>query len=251
MESMLMDAKIALITGGSSGIGKATAITLARAGCRIGLVARREDKLREVVDDIVREGGEAGLYVADVGKEEDATGAVAWAEATFGAVDILVNNAGIIRPGPIASSDAQGWRDTFDINVLAPMYLARAALPGMQERRRGHIVNISSNAAKRPGAAGNAAYSASKYGVTALSAALRKEVAAYGIRVTVIEPGTTATGVADSIPDEATRARMDTHMHKAGNMQAEDIANAILYAVSQPERVNVEELWLTPTAYAD
>ncbi len=239
--------KVVLVTGASSGIGKATAITFAQAGSKIALIARREDKLRSVANTIQARGGQADFYVANVGRESEALAAAAWAEKTFGKVDILINNAGIIRPGQVASADTQSWRDTFDINLLAPMYMTQALLAGMQQKQAGHIINISSNAAKQPGAAGNSAYSASKYGITALSVALRKEVAEYGIRVTIVEPGTTETDIADTIADEAARAKMDSHMHREGVMQVEDIANAILYAASQPQRVNVDELWLTPT----
>ncbi len=247
MDTTSLTGGVALITGASAGIGKATAVAFARLGIKVALVARRAEPLRALVADIAGAGGEAASFVADVGQEDQAVAAAKWAEDTFGAVDILVNNAGIIRPGPLVGSDSQGIRDTININLLAPMYLSKAVLPGMQGRGRGHIVNISSNAAKLPGSPGNASYSASKYGITALSAALRKEVAEHGIRVTVIEPGTTETDIADTIPDEKVRAGMQAYMHRDGVMQVEDIANAIVYAVSQPLRVNVNEMWLTPT----
>ena len=239
--------KVALITGASSGIGAATALMLAENGVKVALVARREEKLKALKKEIDHTGGTADFYVADVADEEQAKAAVAWALETFGAVDILVNNAGIVRPGMVASQDSQEWRDTFNLNVLAVMYMCQAVLPGMKQRQSGHIVNISSNAAKIPGGPSQSSYAASKYAITALSSSLRKETAADGLRVTIIEPGTTETDVADSIPDEKFRAAMQQHMHKAINMKPEDMAAAILYAVSQPERVNVSEIWLTPT----
>lgn len=247
MENVSLKDKVALVSGASSGIGRATALLYAKAGVRMALVARRAEQLQETVRDIRESGGEADFFVADVGREDQAMAAAAWARETFGAVDILVNNAGIIRPGAIASSNPQGWRDTFDVNLLAPMYLSQAVLPDMQERGRGHIVMISSNAARISPAPGNAAYSASKYAINALSGALRKEVAGFDIRVTVIDPGTTETDIADSIPDENLRTWMDEHISRPGVMKAEDIAAAILYATSQPERVNIDEIWLTPT----
>jgi NADP-dependent 3-hydroxy acid dehydrogenase YdfG len=247
MESVHVTGDVALVTGASAGIGKATALALAGAGARVALVARRAEQLQEVVDEIRRSGGESSYYVADVALEDQAAAAVARVEETFGAVDILVNNAGIIRPGSIASGNPRDWRDTFDINLLAPMYVSRGVLPGMQSRGKGHIVTVSSNAAKLPGSASNAAYSASKYALTALVNALRNEVASYGIRVTVVEPGATESDIASTIPDEATRAQMDAYVHREGVMKPEDVAAAILYAVTQPQRVNVNEIWLTPT----
>ena len=239
--------KIALVTGASSGIGRATALKFADAGIKVALVARRKELLESLKLEIAELGGTAEIMVADVGEERQAAGACEWALGTFGCVDILVNNAGIVRPGLISEQDPQEWRDTFNINLLAPMYMTQGLLASMKQHGSGHIVNISSNAAKIPGGATQSSYSASKYAMTAFSSSLRKETAEHGIRVTIIEPGATTTDVADSIPDEKTRQMMDTHMRNEVNMQAEDIAAAIYYAISQPARVNVSEIWLTPS----
>lgn len=239
--------KVALITGASSGIGEATALLFAERGIKVALVARREEKLIALAEKITRAGGKAAVYSANVGNEEEARSAAQWATDTFGSVDILINNAGIIRPGTIEQQDSQEWRDTFDINLLAPMYMSKALIPGMKKNQSGHIVNISSNAAKIPGGQSQSSYAASKYAITAFSSSLRKEVADDGIRVTVIEPGTTETDVADSIPDSMTREAMHNHIHKDTVMKASDIAEAIYYAVSQPARVNISEIWITPT----
>jgi len=247
MNTEELSAKVALITGASSGIGKATALLFAERGIKVALVARRQKKLEALKKQIDRIGGTAEFLVADVADESGAVAAAEWAQRTFDSVDILVNNAGIVRPGTVESQDSQEWRDTFNINLLAPMYMSKALLPGMKSRGSGHIVNISSNAAKIPGGAGQSSYAVSKYGITAFSSSLRKEVADYGIRVTIVEPGTTETDVAESIPTEEARNAMYAHVHKETVMKAEDIAGAIYYAVSQPERVNVSEIWLTPT----
>ena len=243
-----LQGKVALITGASSGIGRATALRFAEEGIKVALVARRENKLQALLKEIDHIGGQGDLFVADVGDEAQAIAACEWAESRFSAVDILVNNAGIIRPGTLAEQDSSEWRDTFNINLLAPMYMCQGVLPGMKQRRAGHIVNISSNAAKIPGGVGQSSYAASKYAITALSSSLRKELASDGIRVTIIEPGTTETDIAESIADEKTRNTMDAWVKQDIAMRAEDMANAILYAVSQPQRVNVSEIWLTPTA---
>lgn len=239
--------RVALITGASSGIGKATALKFADEGIRVALIARRKDKLEELKSEIENNNGVADYFVADVGCEDESRRITAWAIDTFGQVDILVNNAGILRPGKIESQSCQEWRDTLDINLLAPMYLSQAVIPSMKLRESGHIVNVSSTAAKVALDANLSSYTASKYGITAFSGALRKEVANYGIRVTIIEPGTTETEVAKSIPDEQAREFIDSCVHQEIAMKAEDIAEAIFYAVNQPERVNVNELWLTPT----
>jgi len=242
----LVKGKVALITGASSGLGKATALMFSEAGIKVALVARRAELLGALKKEINHIGGTAEFFAADVADEDQAKAAANWALETFGAVDILVNNAGIIRPGKIESQKSQEWRDTFNINVLAVMYMSQALLPTMKNRGSGHIVNVSSNAAKIPGGASQASYAASKYAITALSSSMRRETAADGIRVTIIEPGTTETEVAESIPDEQLRGVLEVHMQNEINMQPEDIAGAILYAVSQPQRVNVSEMWLTP-----
>ena len=247
MSEMTTNNKVALITGASSGIGEATAMLLAARGLQVALIARREKKLQTLADKIQEEGGNAAWFVADVSRENEAHAAAQWAIETFGAVDVLINNAGIIRPGMVASQNSQEWRDTLDVNVLAPMYMAQAVLPAMKIRQSGHIVNISSNTVKIAGGLNQSSYAASKYAVTAFSSSLRKEVAEDGIRVTIIEPGTTETDVADSIPDEKARAMMYAHVHKDSVMKASDIAEAIYFALSQPERVNVSEIWITPT----
>lgn len=247
MATDLVRGKVALITGASSGLGRATALMFAEAGIKVALVARRQQLLDGLKKEIDHIGGTAEFFAADVANEDEAKASAEWALNTFGAVDILVNNAGIVRPGTVETQDSQQWRDTFNINVLAVMYMTQALLPSMKNRGSGHIVNVSSNAAKIPGGASQSSYAASKYAITALSSSLRKETAADGIRVTIIEPGTTETGVAESIPDEKLRGAMEVHMHNEINMQPEDIAGAILYAVSQPARVNVSEMWLTPS----
>ena len=242
-----LQGRIAIVTGASSGIGAATARALAAHGANIALVARREDRLVALAEEIRGLGAESLVAAADVARESSAFGVVDRVLAAFGLVDVLVNSAGIIRPGTIAAAEPAHWRDTLDINLLAPMYLSQAVLRSMLPRESGHIVNVSSNAARRPGSPGNNAYSASKYGMTGFSDALRLEVGPMGIRVTLVEPGATATDVHESIPDEAARRFMQEHLHRPTVLQAEDVAAAICFAVCQPPRVNVDNIWLTPT----
>ncbi len=247
MNSNELKGKVAVVTGASTGIGAATASMLALSGVKVALVARRRKLLQALSDDIVAEGGEAAVFVADVADEAAAKETIDAVINCYGQVDILVNNAGIIRPGGIVEGDPQCWRDTFDINVLAPMYWSRAVLAGMKLRGSGHIVTVSSNAAKGRGAPTNNAYATSKYALTAFCGGLRQEVGPLGIRVTVVEPGATETDIADTIAAPEAREAMHAHLHNENVMQVDDIAAAICYALGQPPRVNVDEIWLTPT----
>jgi NADP-dependent 3-hydroxy acid dehydrogenase YdfG len=242
-----LENRIALLTGASSGIGAATAELLAREGVVVAAVARRADRLAALVKRIEAAGGRAAAFAADVSEQSGADAVAQQVLTRYGRIDILVNSAGIMRPGDTESSDPAHWREQFDINVLSAMYLSRAVLPGMRQRRDGHIVIVSSTAGRLVGA-GNVGYTASKHAVNAFADGMRQEVAPLGIRVTIIEPGATTTEVALSIPDPEARARLNLHVTKEGSMRAEDVGAAIVYAVKQPPYVNVREIWLAPTA---
>lgn len=242
-----MKDKVALLTGASSGIGAATAELLAREGVVIAAVARRPDRLAALVTNIEAAGGRGAAFAADVGTQDGADTVALQVLAHYGRIDILVNSAGILRPGAAEASDPAQWREMFDINVLSAMYLSRAVLPGMRARRDGHIVIVSSTAARLV-SAGHVGYTASKHAVSAFAEGMRQEVAPLGIRVTIIEPGSTSTEVALSIPDPETRAYIAHHVSKAGSLRAEDVGGAIVYALKQPPNVNVRALWIAPTA---
>ena len=242
-----MKDKIALVTGASSGIGAATAQLLAREGVVVAAVARRADRLNDLVKGIEAAGGRGAAFAADITTESEADSVARQILARFGRIDILVNSAGIIRPGGAEASDPAHWREMIDINLLATMYLSRSVLPGMRERGDGHIVVVSSTAGRNVGA-GNVGYFASKHAVNAFAEGMRQEVAGFGIRVTIVEPGATTTEVADSIPDPATRTLMVTHVSKEGSMRSEDVGGAIVYALKQPPNVNIREIWIAPTA---
>jgi NADP-dependent 3-hydroxy acid dehydrogenase YdfG len=239
--------RVALVTGASSGIGAATVELLAREGAHVAAVARRADRLEELVRRIEATGGRAAAFAADVAREPEAKKVVASVLAHYGRIDILVNGAGIVRPGSVETADPAHWRETIDINLLAAMYLSQGVLPGMRARSDGHIVIVSSTAGRLVGPL-HSAYAASKHAVNAFADALRQEVAALGIRVTIVEPGATNTEVAQSIPDAAARAVMAQHTSKQGNMRSEDVANAIVYALQQPPNVNIREIWIAPTS---
>lgn len=238
--------KVAFVTGASSGIGAATAVALAAEGARVGAVARRADRLKQVVQRITEAGGAAMALVADVTQADQLRQAIDQVHRTFGRLDILVNNAGVMLLGPIAGTDPAEWRQMLDLNVLTVMWACQAVLPLMQAQRGGHIVNISS-VAGRQAKAGYSGYNASKWAVGAFSEALRQEVTGQHIRVTVIEPGIVATELRQHITDPAVRQAQQEGERRITPLRPEDIAAAIVFAVTQPEHVSINELLMRPT----
>jgi NADP-dependent 3-hydroxy acid dehydrogenase YdfG len=241
-----LEQRVALVTGASSGIGAATALSLAGAGARVALAARRTERLHALVERVRHAGGEAIAIQADVAKQASAEQMVATTVERFGKLDILVNNAGIMPLADFASSDPEDWRRMIDVNLLGLLYTTRAALPHLKRAGGGHVVNVSSIAG-RIGFPTGAVYSATKFGVVGFSDALRRETLAQKTRITVIEPGAVATELVDHVTDEASKTRIQAWQASMRQLQSEDIAAAILYAVSQPDRVCVNEILLRPT----
>ena len=242
----LLKGKVALVTGASSGIGEATALVLARAGARVAIAARRRERLDGVARRIVDLRSESLVLEADVAKVRDAESVVEKTVARWGRLDVLVNNAGVMLLSPVDRARIEDWQRMLDLNLLGLMVVTRAALPHMRRQKDGHVVNISSTAGRvaNPDAS---VYAATKFGVGAFSEALRREVYRDGIRVTVVEPGAVATELRDHVPDPDTRERIDTWARSMRQLRSEDVAAAILYAVSQPPHVNVNEILLRPT----
>ena len=189
-----MKDKVAIVTGASSGIGFAAAEMIAREGTIVVAVARRADRLNELVQRIVAAGGRATALPADVTILAEANRVVEQTLAQHGRVDMLVNSAGIVRAGSVEEADPAEWREQIDINLLAPMYLSKAVIPGMRLRGDGHILNVSSTSGRTAGPR-HSGYAASKWGITGYSEAMRQELAPLGIRVTVVEPGATVSAV--------------------------------------------------------
>lgn len=241
-----LSGRTALVTGASSGIGAATALALAGAGAKVAIAARRADRLEDLKQRIQSLGGTAEVIVADFAREAEAVDAVGTAEAAFGQLDILVNNAGVMYLEPVAEADLGRWRHMLELNVLGLIAASQAALPGMRARRSGDIVNIASTAGRiaNPNGAG---YSATKFGVVAFTEALRKEVYKDRVRLTVVEPGIVETELRDHIAHDGARATIDTFVAAVRQLQPEDVANAILYAVSQPPHVCINEILMRPT----
>lgn len=250
-----LEDKVAIVTGASSGIGEATAIALSAAGAKVTIAARRSDRLAAVEERIKQvaiihhsstNGNTVLSITADLADEAQVNEVVNKTQAEFGRVDILVNNAGVMLLGMIGGANTEDWRRMININVLGLMYATHAVLPIMKAQGGGHIVNVSS-VAGRVANAGTGVYNATKWAVGAFSESLRKEVYQNKIRVTIIEPGLVATELPQHITDSAAKERARDFYGSLKNLESEDIANAILYAVTQPSHVNVNEILIRPT----
>jgi len=238
--------RVALVTGASSGIGEATAFALAAAGARVAVAARRRDRLEAVANKIRADGGEALVVEADFGVEAQAQRAVHETEKAFGRLDILVNNAGVMYLEPVIEADLARWRRMVEINVLGLIAATQAALPGMRARGDGHIVNIASTAG-RVATPTAAAYAATKFGVVGFSEALRKEIYRDRIRVSVIEPGVVETELRDHIGHDATQKAINDWASSMRQLQSDDVARAIVFCVTQPPHVCINEILMRPT----
>jgi NADP-dependent 3-hydroxy acid dehydrogenase YdfG len=242
-----LDGKVAAITGASSGIGEATAIALAGAGAAVSLGARRKDRLDDLAERISADGGPALAIEADIADQRQAESFLSRTAEELGRLDILINNAGLMLLGPVEGADLEEWRRMVDVNVLGLLYCTHAALPLMRERGGGHIVNLSS-VAGRYAHFGSAVYNLTKFGVTGFSEALRQEALNSNIRVSVVEPGMVDTELQGHNENPAVREGLQKFRDDIGTvLEADDIARGILYAVRQPEHVNVNEVLIRPT----
>lgn len=241
-----LEGKVALVTGASAGIGEATALALAAQGAHVAAAARRSDRLAALVKRIQERGGQAIPLMVDVADEAQVREMVHRMREAWGRVDILVNDAGVARPGPIEGAKTEEWREMVNINLLGLMYATHAVLPLMKAQGSGHIVNISSRAGRFAGE-GIGVYSATKAGVIAFSEALRQEVSRQHIRVTVIEPGVVASEMQEQVTKQAAQDPTLSWIRSITPLASEDIAAAIVYAVTQPAPVDVNELLIQPT----
>ena len=246
MHSPDLSGRVAAITGASSGIGEATAETLARAGAAVSLAARRTDRIDALAERINGAGGRALALETDVADEQQANAFVTRTKEELGRLDILVNNAGVMLLGPVIGADTEEWRRMINVNLLGLLYCTHAALPIRGEQGSGHIVNISS-VAGRFATLGAGVYNMTKFGVNAFSEALRQEVVRANVKVTVIEPGMVATELLSHnknpmVLEAAKKMRADV----GEPLTSDDIAEAILYSVGGPERVAVAEVLVRP-----
>ena len=242
-----LEGKVAAITGASSGIGEATALALAAEGAAVALAARREDRVADLASRIEGGGGRALAVAADVTDEEQANSFVAQANEELGGLDVLVNNAGVMLLGPVAGAPTDQWRQMIEVNLLGLLYCTHAALPIMGAAGSGDIVNVSS-VAGRTASFGSGVYNMTKWGVVGFSEALRQECGRAGVRVTAIEPGWVDTELQGHNEHPAVVAGMKKAMEKVERvLDADDIARAITFAVTQPPHVSINEMLIRPT----
>lgn len=243
---MDLKGKVAVVTGASSGIGRAIAKKLSANGCKVVLSSRSTGKLKDLQSHLNSESFIAEMDVADT---ESVSKAFKKIKQQFKKIDILVNCAGIMPLTYLKNRHLDEWLDTIEINVKGPLRCSYEALPSMKEQNSGHIINIASVDGKEV-FPGGAVYGASKAALIALSTAMRMELSPeFNIRITAIEPGTVDTPLREDITDEELLKDKDYGGDEA-KLKPEDIANAVYYALSQPESVNVNELLIKPTGKA-
>jgi NADP-dependent 3-hydroxy acid dehydrogenase YdfG len=249
-----LDNTVALVTGASSGIGEATARSLAGLGATVVAVARRKDRIDRLVTELSDGGAQATAIQADITDPDVARDAVAAAVAEYGRLDTVVNNAGVMLLGPIEGAPFEEWERMIDINVRGLLAVSHAALPHLldaaaaEPRRVADIVNISS-VAGRVARAGSGVYNLTKFGVGAFSESLRQEVTSRYVRVSIVEPGAVATELTDHLrPEirEATKQRFGDIVR----LEATDIADAIAYIVTRGRDVAINEVLVRPTQQA-
>jgi NADP-dependent 3-hydroxy acid dehydrogenase YdfG len=241
-----LDGKVALVTGASSGIGEATAIALADAGAAVAIGARRRDRLDALAAKL-RDGGSSVLALdLDVSDESACQDAVRRTREELGGLDVLVNNAGVMLLGTIRGADTDEWRRMVETNVLGLMYMTHAAIDGMVAQGSGDIVNVSS-VAGRVARLGSGVYNASKWAVNAFSESLRQEVTAKGVRIGLVEPGAVTTELNTHITHPGAKAASEKMHATMRVLEADDIARAVLYMVSQPPYVAINEILVRPT----
>jgi NADP-dependent 3-hydroxy acid dehydrogenase YdfG len=245
---MDINGKTVIVTGASSGIGEATAIKLGELGAKVAIVARRRERLEKLAVQIEKSGGQALVIEADITDKKICQELVEEVLKEWNKIDILINNAGVMLLGPTAKAPLEEWERMISVNLLGLLYMTYAALPNMRKAGSGHLVNISS-VAGRTARAGSAVYNATKWGVNAFTEALRQELVSdkLKIRTTLIEPGAVETELTSHNRPEVQETLKERFKGMDKKLQSEDIAAAILYALSQPEHVNVNEILIRPT----
>ncbi|MGB7086465.1 MAG: SDR family oxidoreductase [Phormidesmis sp.] len=235
--------KVVIITGASSGLGEATARRLANGGAKLMLAARREDRLKELVDEITKAGGTANYQVTDVTDREQVKALAGATQKAYGRIDVLINNAGLMPLSPLDETKVDEWDQMVDVNIKGVLYGVAAVLPIMRQQKSGHIINTSSVAGHKIFPAG-AVYCATKFAVKALSEGIRLESNGE-IRSTNISPGVVATELTDTISHDDT-AKTVGELYEVA-IDADAIARAITYAIEQPADVDVNEMIIRPT----
>jgi NADP-dependent 3-hydroxy acid dehydrogenase YdfG len=240
-----IEGKVVVITGASSGLGEAAARHLSTLGASIVLGARRLDRLRALADELIARDGRALAVEADVTRLDQVKALVEAAVRTYGRIDVMINNAGLMPQSLLERLKIDEWDRMIDVNIKGVLYGIAAALPHMTAQKSGHFINVSSVAGHkvRPG---GTVYSATKHAVRVISEGLRQEVKPYNIRTTVISPGAVDTELPDTITDPDVAVAMRKFYDDMA-IPADSFARAVVFAMSQPEDVDVNEILFRPT----
>ena len=238
--------KVVVITGASSGLGEAAARHLAERGATVVLGARRADRIDSLAGELTAAGYKARAVVTDVVDRDQVSNLVNTAVREFGHVDVMLNNAGLMPLAPLERLKVDEWDRMIDVNIKGVLYGIAAALPHMQARKSGHIINVSSvyGHVVDPGAT---VYCATKFAVRALSEGFRREVKSYNIRTTVISPGAVSTELLEHISEKDIQEGTKDFVSKIA-VGADTFARMVAFAISQPEDVDVNEILFRPTA---
>lgn len=240
--------KVVVITGASSGLGEATARMLASEGATVVLGARRTNRIEALADELTQSGAQAFARATDVTDAGQVQRLVDAAVERYGRLDVMINNAGLMPQSLLEARKIGEWDRMIDVNIKGVLYGIAAALPHMQRQKGGHIVNVSSVAGHRVGP-GSAVYAATKFAVRALSEGLRQEVKPHNIRTTVISPGAVATELPNTITDPDVAATVGK-LYEDVAVPADSFARAVVFALSQPEEVDINEILFRPTRQA-
>jgi NADP-dependent 3-hydroxy acid dehydrogenase YdfG len=246
-----LEGSVALVTGASSGIGEATARALGAQGAKVAVAARRLERLERLAEEIGQGGHTAVAIESDITDQEQAIAAVERTVGELGRLDIVVNNAGQMLLGPIEDAPTEEWNRMIDLNLKGLIHTTHAALPHLlgaaadSPRGCADVVNISS-VAGRVARSGSGVYNLTKHGVGAFSESFRQEFAARRVRSTLIEPGAVDTELSDHIRD-GVREKVRERFADMKMLEAEDIADAIAYAVTRPWHVSLNEVLIRPT----
>jgi len=238
--------KVVVITGASSGLGEATAKLLSAQGAIVVLAARRTERIDKLAADIKEKGGKALAITTDVTDVEQVRKLVDKTVNEFGRIDVMINNAGLMQQSPLDSGKIEEWNNMIDLNIKGVLYGISAVLPVMQKQKSGHIINVSSVAGHKVTPAGSV-YCATKFAVLAISEGLRQEVKPYNLRTTVISPGAVDTELPGHITHEAS-AKGIQGFYKQTAVPADSFARAVAFAISQPEDIDINEIFYRPTS---
>jgi NADP-dependent 3-hydroxy acid dehydrogenase YdfG len=239
-----IEGKVVVITGASSGLGEATARRLAGDGAKLVIGARRLERLKALAEGLSL--NENAVVQTDVTDREQVKQLVDHAVSLHGHLDVIINNAGLMSHSPLERGKVDDWDRMIDVNIKGVLYGIAAALPHMMRQKMGHIINVSSVAGHKVGP-GGAVYSATKHAVRAISEGLRQEVKPYNIRTTIISPGAVATELPNSITEQDVAERV-RELYDRVAISPDSFARAVVFAMTQPEDVDINEILFRPTS---